>query len=490
MDYLELPPQPPERPPPPPPRRQMAVEVDVSAASKSGRAKWVVRIGIAAILLACAATWFIRTNSARQSAQSVAEVEAKIINFPLDSDDALIADFTTQLAAATASVSLEDGDRLNQIWRTRRAEILEMRSKTAVQSAASQRGTFTIRATPANAEIIFDNAPPQKAPVTLSGLSFGPHSYEVRAPGYDSLKRSVTIGDSTSLSTDATLVRATGTLKLSSTPQDAAWTVRGLDGSEFRQEGFAGSELKVPSGRYSVKFSRPGDPSLEEFVTVDAQTGAVCNGVFPEGLISFETNSDSPVAITVDGIWRGQTPIIVTLPAGEHVLDAEFGDGTKDQRRIMVLNQERLHLTLRSKLPPAPKLTIPSVAATAPTPQPAGAAAVKPMAALTPVVSLPYDAIYTLAEVQVRPEPWKKIRPNLTPGFAEKGNVDVEVIIDRDGSVLSAHVIHSTDSSLNDPTVEAVKDWKFHPAMRFGLPVMVRALLPVVFTEKPTSELR
>jgi protein TonB len=92
--------------------------------------------------------------------------------------------------------------------------------------------------------------------------------------------------------------------------------------------------------------------------------------------------------------------------------------------------------------------------ASAPSPEPAAVASVSRQPAAEPP--------------PVRREiiPVETDQPHLSPALLReepKGTVRVEFDINYDGSVGEVKVVSSTNRSLNKPTVEAVKAWKFQP---------------------------
>lgn len=63
-----------------------------------------------------------------------------------------------------------------------------------------------------------------------------------------------------------------------------------------------------------------------------------------------------------------------------------------------------------------------------------------------------------------------------------EGVVIVDALIDASGRVLSADIRQgSGDSSLDRAALAAVRSWRFHPALRAGLPAPARVQLPIRF---------
>jgi protein TonB len=81
------------------------------------------------------------------------------------------------------------------------------------------------------------------------------------------------------------------------------------------------------------------------------------------------------------------------------------------------------------------------------------------------------------------PRPIKMTRPQYPQeAFVKKieGTVEVEILIDANGRVVSARVVRSIPL-LDAAAVQTVYQWVFSPAMKAGRPVATRAMAPVTF---------
>jgi TonB family protein len=61
------------------------------------------------------------------------------------------------------------------------------------------------------------------------------------------------------------------------------------------------------------------------------------------------------------------------------------------------------------------------------------------------------------------------------------GDVVLEIVVRRDGSVGDVKILQGLRSGLNDRAVQAVRQWRFSPAMRQGAPVDVIVEVAVEF---------
>jgi len=62
-----------------------------------------------------------------------------------------------------------------------------------------------------------------------------------------------------------------------------------------------------------------------------------------------------------------------------------------------------------------------------------------------------------------------------------KGEVVLEIVVRRDGSVGDVHILQGLGGGLNNQSMEAVRQWRFSPAQRHGVPVDVIVEVSVEF---------
>jgi periplasmic protein TonB len=76
------------------------------------------------------------------------------------------------------------------------------------------------------------------------------------------------------------------------------------------------------------------------------------------------------------------------------------------------------------------------------------------------------------------PVPISVVTPTVAEGYAG-ASVEVEFIVDATGLPTAIAVKSSPDSTLAAAVVDAVKEWRFKPALRDGSPVATKVVLPV-----------
>lgn len=102
----------------------------------------------------------------------------------------------------------------------------------------------------------------------------------------------------------------------------------------------------------------------------------------------------------------------------------------------------------------------------------------------------PGDALATIGAEQLDNAPGAKFqRPPRYPYEAirdrKDGEVVVEFSVDERGRVYGARVVRSTDTVFEEPTLQAVSQWRFEPGRRNGRAVRFHMMVPVEFHVDP-----
>ncbi len=101
------------------------------------------------------------------------------------------------------------------------------------------------------------------------------------------------------------------------------------------------------------------------------------------------------------------------------------------------------------------------------------------------------EPVLTLAEVDVRPTPVKRVNPVYPIELrraGESGEATVRFVVQTDGRVTNTEVLKATHPAFGEAAVEAFQNWTFSPAKKGGTPVNVRVTMPLTFTRKNIDE--
>lgn len=81
--------------------------------------------------------------------------------------------------------------------------------------------------------------------------------------------------------------------------------------------------------------------------------------------------------------------------------------------------------------------------------------------------------------------PVRTVSPEMPMSFRREGSsglVTVSFDIDEQGNVKDPKVEKSTHRELEEPTIKALKKWKFKPATQDGTPVACHITIPIKFS--------
>lgn len=97
------------------------------------------------------------------------------------------------------------------------------------------------------------------------------------------------------------------------------------------------------------------------------------------------------------------------------------------------------------------------------------------------------DEAFSLAEIDQKPQAVVQSAPNYPAGLKGKKSEDVVTVIfvvDASGKVVNPKAEKSTDPAFNQAAIDAVKRWKFEPAIRAGQRVACKMRVPIRFQPK------
>jgi TonB family protein len=97
------------------------------------------------------------------------------------------------------------------------------------------------------------------------------------------------------------------------------------------------------------------------------------------------------------------------------------------------------------------------------------------------------DPVYSLKEVDQAPVPTSQpaaVYPRTLRAQRLEGSVDVGFTITSKGVVLDPHAVSSTNEGFEQAAIDAVRKWKFKPAMKDGKAVNTKVQVTLTFSLK------
>lgn len=95
-----------------------------------------------------------------------------------------------------------------------------------------------------------------------------------------------------------------------------------------------------------------------------------------------------------------------------------------------------------------------------------------------------FDSAFSLAEIDQRPRAVMQVAPNYPTelrGKKVEGVVTIIFVVDASGRVVNPKVEKSSNPAFERPALEAVRQWKFEPAVKGGARVGCRMRAPIRF---------
>ncbi|MDI1337953.1 MAG: protein kinase [Lacunisphaera sp.] len=216
---------------------------------------------------------------------------------------------------------------------------------------AGLRVSMSLRTNPAGAEILLDGLTRGLSPVAGLPLPLGEHKLVARLAGYDDLEQIIVVTEKGQTEWTLPLVRSTGTLKIATTPAEAAYEIFSLNdlgeksAQPVRRGGLPGDDLLLPTGRYEVQVrsarSGAGRAVIEKItirrgaaVALDADVrggqftvhstpagATVFRGVVPIGQTPFtlgDLGFDQPIDLVVRLAGYRPEKRTLTIPDADH----------------------------------------------------------------------------------------------------------------------------------------------------------------------------
>jgi TonB family protein len=84
------------------------------------------------------------------------------------------------------------------------------------------------------------------------------------------------------------------------------------------------------------------------------------------------------------------------------------------------------------------------------------------------------------------PVPVAVVSPSVGPEYGGS-QLELEFVVDQKGKPANVSVKSAPDETVATAVADAVKQWKFKPAERDGIPVATKVVLPVKIIESPVS---
>ena len=309
------------------------------------------------------------------------------------------------------------------------------------------RGSLVIATEPAGATIDIGNLAPRVSPATVSDLRLGHYTVKISLTGYDPANLDVEIKDNEATAPGPIrLVRQTGSLTLATEPAGENYEVRPAASrffaaaSDLRQGKTPATLADLPTGEYTVIFSREGWPNHTENVVIEHNRAAQISSKFSGGSVTI-TSTPAGASVTRHGLALGVAPLTL-----EDVQPGEASYTLEVQGYIPV--------DVTGRVEPEKTLRLDAT-----------------------LISV--DRIAGTSDLDERPVPIKTVEPIITH-YQEKteGTAIISLMIDRDGTPKDLKVEQASSLQFGRRCLEAAARWRVSPGKIKGIPVKTRVSLP------------
>lgn len=354
-----------------------------------------------------------------------------------------------EAAEAREKTEREFSQKLSVAEMARQQAEKEAQSQTAAR-LANARGTVQIVTEPAGATVTVGNLPPRSSPATFTDIKTGRYPVTIALAGYDDARLELEVRENATTDPGAIkLVRATGTLEITTDPTGVAYELQPANAlmlmPDARRSGRTPARFDdLTPGAYTLTLTRTGWAPHTETVSVARGETARVDWRLPTGLIKL-TSSPSGATVRRNGVDVGSTPL-------------ELGDQPTGAVEFVVSRADyQQPVTVRGEV---------------------AGGSVLALAAVFPA----HDRIYAPGELDSNPEPMNDKPPTLPYYLTlEKGRIEIELIVLRDGSSTGYRVLQTTNPDYTRFCFDALKKWRFRPAVAQGQPVNARLVVPFTF---------
>lgn len=442
-------PTPPKAPVTPPPAASVPTEAPAAAPQK--KRGFGLYIGIAAGL-ACAAfagKFYFDAKEAEQVIEQEKEAAAQL------------AKAVTARAEALEAQAKAEAERIRREAHQAREEAValarqqaEAQTREAVtaeieaERIANSPGILVVTTSPVGARVSIDGGPVRLSPISLNDIMPGAHRVSISLDGYEPVELTADIAGTKT--TDLGLIvlqRATGTLAITSTPENIEFAVRpaGVPGARPIRQGRTPAQFDdLAPGDYSVTFSNPGWKDQVELISVEKRATANVGTAFNSGAVQL-TSTPAGATVSRNGQVIGITPLNVSnIPPQKVTYELTLAGYDPVVVNGEIVEGQQLSLDARL---------------------------------------LSVDRIASTHEIATAPQPYDTPAPKLSASRNLPPEIKVAFVVLRDGSTSDVQVVGKVEASMADECIAAVQRWKFNPATgRDGRPLNVRVTLPIKIT--------
>ncbi len=189
-----------------------------------------------------------------------------------------------------------------------------------------------VKSDPADANVILDGKLAGVTPITLTGLTYGQHRLVVEKDGYVKYATSINVNSTEQKIIQVSLTPFSGELKVYSNPSMAEVY---LDNILLGYTPFDKSGIAV--GEHTLKIVKDAYNPWEQKIIIKKDIAQkVVVDLTRLGTLKLSSLPFDGAKVYIDGVYRGDTPLNITLPIGTHKIVYKM-DGYSDKEQNVTL---------------------------------------------------------------------------------------------------------------------------------------------------------
>ena len=182
-----------------------------------------------------------------------------------------------------------------------------------LQSPIPIYAPLEISSTPLRATVYIDGVEVGETPIMKSDILVGRHRVKFEKEGYGSVEQTVELkeGIENQISVELSNVKV---VNITSVPSDASVSIDGV------YKGVTPLKTNLNYGEHTITFSKSGYTQENKTISVDALTNTINHNFSVQKEEITITSNPSKAAVSIDHLYKGLTPLKVTLDRGNYLI--------------------------------------------------------------------------------------------------------------------------------------------------------------------------
>lgn len=195
---------------------------------------------------------------------------------------------------------------------SREARTIQLKSPTPIYTS------LEISSTPTRVSVYIDGVKVGTTPLFKNDVLVGTHRVEFRKEGYGTMEKTIDLqeGVENQLEVDLTSLQE---INIVSIPSGANVSINGV------YRGVTPFKTRLSYGKHVLRFTKNDYNSEDKVFNVDEKTTSITHTLTPIGRSVEITSNPSNASVKINGVYKGKTPLKMTLAKGSHLITISKG---------------------------------------------------------------------------------------------------------------------------------------------------------------------